>query len=86
MSYYYDNWPDPVCESSKSTTKKEGGGGGGGEARERRLSHGIVQVLKTALVQLQTRKGSKESWFILTQTHSMQIFWEIPFVKLQNDT
>ena len=35
---------------------------------------------------IQTQKGSKKRLFILTQTHSMQIFWEIPFIKLQNDT
>ena len=33
-----------------------------------------------------TQKGSNESLFILTRTHSMQIFGEIPFVKPQNDT
>ena len=31
-------------------------------------------------------KGSKERLFIMTQAHSLQIFGEIPFVKLQNDT
>ena len=31
-------------------------------------------------------KGSKERLFIMTQTHNMQIFGVIPFVKLQNDT
>ena len=35
---------------------------------------------------IQTQKGSYERLFILTQTHSMQIFGEIPFVKPQNDT
>ena len=33
-----------------------------------------------------TKKGSNERLFILTGTHSMQIFGEIPFVKPQNDT
>ena len=31
-------------------------------------------------------KGSKERLFIITQSHSLQIFGVIPFVKLQNDT
>ena len=35
---------------------------------------------------IQTQKGSNESLFILTRTHSMHIFGEIPFVKPQNDT
>ena len=34
----------------------------------------------------QTQKGSNERLFILTRTHSMQVFGEIPFVKPQNDT
>ena len=34
-----------------------------------------------------TQIGSNERLFsILTQTHSMQIFGEIPFIKPQNDT
>ena len=35
---------------------------------------------------IQTQKGSKKRLFILTWTHSMQIFWETPFIMLQNDT
>ena len=35
---------------------------------------------------IQTQKCSKERLFIMTQTHNMQIFGEIPFVKPQNDT
>ena len=35
---------------------------------------------------LQAQKGSNERLFILTRTHSMQIFGEIPFIKPQNDT
>ena len=31
-------------------------------------------------------KGSNERLFIMTQTHSLQIFRVIPFIKLQNDT
>ena len=34
----------------------------------------------------QTQTGSNERLFILTRTHSMQIFGEIPCVKPQNDT
>ena len=32
---------------------------------------------------IQTQKGSNERLFILTRTHSMQIFGEIPFIKPQ---
>ena len=35
---------------------------------------------------IETQKGSHERLFILTRTHSMQIFGEIPFIKPQNDT
>ena len=31
-------------------------------------------------------QASNERLFILTRTHSMQIFGEIPFMKPQNDT
>ena len=34
---------------------------------------------------IQTQKGSNKRLFILTQTHSMQISGEIPFIKPQND-
>ena len=34
---------------------------------------------------IQTQKGSDKSLFILTRTHSMQIFGEIPFIKPQNN-
>ena len=34
---------------------------------------------------IQTQKGSNERLFILTRTHSMHIFGEIPFMKPQND-
>ena len=34
---------------------------------------------------IQTQKGSNERLFILIQTHNMQNFMEIPFVKPQND-
>ena len=37
-------------------------------------------------VEIQTQKGSSQHLFILTQTHSMRIFGEIPFIKPQNDT
>ena len=35
---------------------------------------------------IKTQKGSNERLFILTRTHSMHIFGEIPFIKPQNDT
>ena len=35
---------------------------------------------------IQTQKGSNERLVILTRTHSMHIFGEMPFVKPQNDT
>ena len=38
------------------------------------------------LNKIQTQKGSKERLFIMIQTHNMQIFGEMPFVKPQNDT
>ena len=31
-------------------------------------------------------KTTKKRLFIMTQTHNLQIFGEISFVKLQNDT
>ena len=34
----------------------------------------------------ETQKGSNERLFILTRTHSMHIFGEIPFIKSQHDT
>ena len=33
-----------------------------------------------------TKRFKNERLFILTRTHSMQIFGEIPFIKPQNDT
>ena len=36
--------------------------------------------------EIQTQKASNERLFILTWTHSMQIFGKIPFIKPQNDT
>ena len=35
---------------------------------------------------MEGEKQTKTHLFIMTQTHNLQIFWEIPFVKLQNDT
>ena len=46
----------------------------------------MIIVTYTTYYMTQTQKGSNEGLFILTWTHSMQIFGEIPFVKLQNDT
>ena len=37
-------------------------------------------------LEIQTQIGSNELLFILTWTHSMQIFREMPFIKPQNDT
>ena len=42
------------------------------------------QTLSFGLIQ--TQKGSNKRLFILTQTHSMHIFGEIPFINPQNDT
>ena len=47
------------------------------------LTHTHTQVLRTVI---QTQKGSNERLVILTRTHSMHIFGEIPFIKPQNDT
>ena len=44
----------------------------------------VIKCLYSAV--MQTQKGLNERLFILTRTHSMQIFREIPFVKPQNDT
>ena len=45
-----------------------------------------VDKTATGDVKMQTQKSSNEHFFILTRTHSMHIFGEIPFVKPQNDT
>ena len=42
---------------------------------------GVVLDNKLSWNEIQTQKGSNERLFILTLTHSMQIFWEIPFIK-----
>ena len=34
---------------------------------------------------IQAQKGLNERLFILTRTHSMQMFGEVPFIKPQND-
>ena len=47
------------------------------------LSSGLENHI---IIQIQTQKGTNERLFILTRTHSMQIFGEIPFIKPQNDT
>ena len=44
------------------------------------------QYKKTNADKMQTQKSSNESLFIVTRTHSMHIFGEIPFIKPQNDT
>ena len=41
---------------------------------------------RTGRQDVEKQKGSNECLFILTRTHSMQIFGEIPFIKPQNDT
>ena len=41
---------------------------------------------QTTIYKIQTQKGSNECLFILTRTHSMQSFGEIPFIKPQNAT
>ena len=43
-------------------------------------------VVKLFHEKIQTQKGSKERLFITARIHNIQIFWEIPFVKPQNDT
>ena len=35
---------------------------------------------------IQTQKGSNERLFILTRTHSVALFGEIPFMRPQNGT
>ena len=41
--------------------------------------------MKLVSDKIQTQKGSNKRLFILTQTHSMQILGEIPFIKPQNN-
>ena len=77
-----------------------GGGGGGGGCcmfyicthlrssvlaifSEKHLSVSVFLTDRTKFVS-KHMKGSKERSFIVTQTHSLQIFGVIPFVKLQN--
>ena len=55
------------------------GGGWKGEGAEGRIFSFYVQA------KIQTQKCLNERLFILTWTHSMQIFMEI-FIKPQNDT
>ena len=43
-------------------------------------------ILKQDHPNTKLEKGSNKHLFILTRTHSMQIFGEIPFIKPQNDT
>ena len=45
-----------------------------------------LDVVTSCHREIQTQKGSNERLFILTRTHSMHIFGEIPLVKPQNDT
>ena len=42
--------------------------------------------LNNTVSKILTQRGSNERLFILTRTHSMHIFWEIPFIKPQKDT
>ena len=46
----------------------------------------FFQVWVPKHAKIHTQKGSKEHLFIMTQTPSMQICGELPFVKPQNDT
>ena len=46
----------------------------------------VKELIKHTTFEIQTQKGSNERLCILTRTHSMQIFGEIPFIKPQNDT
>ena len=62
-------------------TVRVGEGGRGGEGRE-----GAGRFKRRRKERDPTQKGSNERLFILTRTHSMHIFGEIPFMKLQNDT
>ena len=62
-------------------TVRVGEEGRGGEGRE-----GAGMLKRRRKERDPTQKGSNERLFILTRTHSMQIFGEIPFIKPQNDT
>ena len=58
------------------------------------MTSGVLKQIRTHKRLKRTRfitrskqqKGSDERLFILTRTHSMQIFGEFPFIKPQNDT
>ena len=52
----------------------------------KRSKHKQVQTNHNLSEEIQTQTGPNKRLFILTRTHSMQIFGEIPFVKSQNDT
>ena len=63
------------------------------DQQNQKLSESLHSVQKTKQKnwnrmtdKIQTQKGSNERLFIITQTHSMQIFREIPFIKPQNNT
>ena len=51
------------------------------------LFHALERTLQFyQIFEIQTQKGSNERLFILTRTHRMQTFGEIPFIKPQNAT
>ena len=54
--------------------------------QKKRLRSGQAGSVKPTDYWDQTQKDWNKSLFILTQTHSKQIFWEITFIKPQNDT
>ena len=64
-----------------------GGGGGGWTLVCMRVRLGVQEFLTNSAFPCSYHiKGSKECLFIRTQTHKLQKFGIIPFVKLQNDT
>ena len=66
MLLYKYVWPFVVLHNAHTTKLRLG------------VKHPVT-YLQVYEIKIQTRKGSNECLFILTQTHSMHIFGEIPF-------
>ena len=81
-----------ICHASTGPFFRWGGGGGGGGGEEGLLvfkysnKNKIVKSKSVTWTFIsKCIKGSKERLSVMIQTHSLQMFGVIPFVKLQND-
>ena len=45
-----------------------------------------TSILKQIQIHKRFKKQQQQNAYLLGQKHSLQIFWVIPFVKLQNNT